>query len=242
MVDAPDSLADLLVFGFVNFEQPAEYPQATAEGILPQTDTFATELEDGYRITPLNQEDLESARLNGTIEAEIVGMSAEVGMTSSLSDFARAWSNPHMEEVLSTTLSFAVGKEDGDLDCFVDRRCETYGFDAHREVDLTIFGTATQDFRREFRWTSLESGTPVLTVRETIPTETTMTSPVLVIHQEYVYTMLFDDDGTQRLDAYWIDAEVIGADIPDSFALDFAVKGMKKAAEDVDLWVDQNPS
>lgn len=242
VVDAPDNLEDLVVFGFVHFTEPDEaYPAEAAEGLVPLAAEYATELAEGYRVDELDQEDIDTIGLDASIEEGVLGVAAKVAMTSSLDDFAWAWSWPRMDEVSEITLAFEVLEEEGDRDCFLSHECESYGYDAWRQNDMGLFGQSEQNLRRDFRWTALLDGTPVLTIREMVPDETVMSSNIVAVHQQYNYAVLFaSEDGIERLDAFWIEAEVIGSDIPDTFALDFAVNSMQKTAESVDAFVDAN--
>jgi hypothetical protein len=240
VVDAPADFQDLTVFGFTRFDGPRSQPEAAVGGLEPLTVSLADDLADGMRVTDLTADDLEQVGLDGAIESGIVGSAATVHMVSAVDDVARAWSNPHMDEVLDGTLAFELTVEDGDHDCFLAHRCETYAYDGTRTLDMGLFGTATQAFHRDFRWVELDDEV-VLTERELVPDGSEMSANVVAVHQQFGYSVFYPDDGTKRLDTFWIDAEVIGMDVPDAFALDFAVNGMQSTAEQVDAWVAANP-
>jgi hypothetical protein len=243
VTDAPDTLQQLAVFGFVHFDGSARQQTDTVEGLIPLTDEHAEQLTEGFRIACLGTGDLEKVGVDGAEGGNIKGSAATIHMTSSLDDVARAWSHPHMDEVLDNTVEFEIEAEDGDRDCFLAHECDAYSYDGHRVLDMSIFGTATQDFHRDFAWVAREddAGPAVLAVRELAPLGSEMSTDIVAVHQGYSYSMFLDDDGTRRLDAIWIDAEAIGIDLPDAFALDFAVSSMEKTAQQVDAWVDENP-
>jgi hypothetical protein len=241
VVDAPDDFEDLVVFGFTTFDQDEAFPEATVGGLEPLLDSLGAQLVEGLRVNELTSEDLDAAGVDQTLEAGVIGSAATVHLAADVDGVAKAWTFPHMNEILENTLAFELTAEEGDRDCFLAHACETYAIEADRVLDMGLFGTATQVLSREFRWVTLEGSAPVLTVRERIPDGSEMSGDLVAVHQGYLYTAFFDRSGTTRLETIWIDAEAIGMDIPDTFALDFAVSAMQKTADQVDAWVVANP-
>jgi hypothetical protein len=236
-VDAPERLEELVVFGFVHHLDDEAFPRAAAEGIDALRVEHAAALIDGLRVDDLGQEDLDEAGVETTVQKGIVGVAATSEYASSLDQIAVAWTWPDMSEVLQSTLDYRIDHRDGDRDCFVAQDCDQYAIDAWRVTDAGLFGDATSEFRREFRWVPSDAGT-VLAVRDLVPEKVEMSGGVVAIHQQFAYTLWFPaGSGTQRFDAFWVDAEVIGLDVPDTFAIDLAVSSLGKAAEDVDRFV-----
>ena len=242
VVDAPADLEDLEVYGFVHYGERADYLAATAAGIDPLADTYDAQLREGYRVTDLTTDDLALAGVDATISSSIVGMAGRVDMTSDLTELADTWTYAHLDEVLSVTLGYEVRAEEGDRDCFVSGDCETYAVDGWRQNDMGLFGTSEQTFRREYRWTTTGDGEPALSFREICTEPSDISSGLLAVHQQYSFSLMFQrDTGTVRVDAFWIDAEAIGIEVPDGLALQMAVQAMQHTAEDVDAYVDANP-
>ena len=239
VVDAPEDLEELVVFGFVNFDdEPSGV--ATAEGLRPLTDTFAEELTTGYRVSAITFEELIEAGVPAEEGNPIVGVSATVQMQSTVDEFAMAWSFPRMQDVLEVTLDFRVDAEEGELTCFLDHECPTYAYDAWRRNDIGFLGESEQQFRREYRWLTLEDESVVLATRDIVPEPAVMSGNVFRMNQQYSYTLIFpnEDGGTTRMDTFWVDAEVIGIELPDYFALETAVNNMQDTAEQVDAFTE----
>ena len=60
-------------------------------------------------------------------------------------------------------------------------------------------------------------------------------SKIAKVHQQYALVILYPDGGvTRRVETFWVDAEIIGLDVPDSFAVDNAINSMAAQAERVD--------
>jgi hypothetical protein len=238
VVDAPETLEELVVFGFVHFDDHAAFPSTVAKDLRPLLDTYDEELLEGYRVQSLTATELAEVGVDGDDE-DIVGMAATVELASALDDVAWAWSYPHMDEVLPVTVDFELRSEDGDRDCFLDHECETYAYEAWRQNDMGFFGTSEQTFRREFRWAALDEGDQALTVRDLVPDPAEISVSFLKVDQQYSYSVLYQaGSGTLRMDTFWIDAVVIGIEVPDYFALDMAVNSMNDSAEAVDAFVE----
>ncbi len=240
VTDAPENLEELLVYGFVNFDDDAAQ-KATIDGLLPLKEAHEEALTEGFRVDELSQQNLTDAGQGATIESGIVGSAATVQYTSDVDQIAGAWSYEHMEEVIETTVAYDVREETGDRNCFIDRECPTYSISAWRQNTMGIFGTSEQEFERNFRWVETNDGVEALMIRELVPDGAEMTSAIVAVHQQFSYSVLIaESGGTERLDTFWIDAEVIGADLPDAWALDMAVSSMTRTAEDVDQWITEN--
>lgn len=236
--DAPENLEELVVFGFIHFSDSRADEAPT--GLLPLTEQYADELVEGMRVTAMSSEHLEEAGIEAEQVNPIIGMSATVSMRSSVDEFAMAWSYPNMNEVVEGTLDFRVDTEYGDRECFLAGECDTYGYDGWRHNDLGFFGTSAQDFTREFIWIDVVDGPRVLVSRDIVPTDAEMTGGLFRVHQQYTYSLVFpaDGGGTTRLDTFWVDAELIGVDVPDYFALETTVNNLQNTADDVDAFVD----
>ena len=61
VVDAPEEIEDLVVYGFEHFDDDEEYLIAVGEGLFPWVDENFEELTDGYRVEDLSVENLENA-------------------------------------------------------------------------------------------------------------------------------------------------------------------------------------
>lgn len=241
VVDAPSSLQDLAVYGFVHFDADKGEPEAATDGLQREFVPLEEDLSEGLRVTSLTSADLDLIGVDNDLDAGVLGSAATVQMASGLDDAARAWSYPHLDEVLDATNEFEILSEDNDRTCFLSHECEGYAYEARRVLDMALLGTATQQFRREFRWVEDSEGQPLLTIREIVPSGAEISSGLIAVDQQYSYTLFWTRDGTQRLEFFWIEARAIGIELPDAFALDFAVTGMKETAEQLDAWIAENP-
>ncbi|MEZ4320572.1 MAG: hypothetical protein R3F61_24030 [Myxococcota bacterium] len=96
---------------------------------------------------------------------------------------------------------------------------------------------------REFRWVRSDTlDAPLLAMRDLAPEPADISSGLAAVDQQYSYSLFVPDgSGALRFDAFWLEARVIGVDVPDTFALDLSVTQMTRTAEQIDAWVAANP-
>jgi hypothetical protein len=237
VIDAPETIEELMIFGFVNHgQEDPEWASTFAGNLVPELDIHQEELVEGYRVDSLTEENIEATGVSSN-DVNITGVSAETHMESDFLDVVNALTFTDTTQVFDATIAFEL-LEHSDRSCFIAQECEFYDYQAKRTLDLGILGQATQTFEGSFRWTELEDGTPAMMWRILIPDPAEVTTSFMAIHQSYTMDLIFPgDSGTRRVEAIWLDAEVIGTELPDSFLIDTAVKQMQSAAEDVDAFI-----
>lgn len=130
VVDAPQELEALAVFGFVHHADPGRAEvEAAAGGVYAQIETHREALALGLRIDALGQADLTEAGVDSDVQVGIVGAATLAEYASALDDVANAWSWPHMDEVIDSTIAHRIDREEGDRSCFLAHACETYAMD-----------------------------------------------------------------------------------------------------------------
>lgn len=235
VVDAPDDLEDLAVFGFVHFDDGDAFREETADALTLSVDDNLVELREGYRVDSLTGEDLEGAGVEAPEPRELIGVATVIEMATSLDEVLEILCGDDIAENFASTLEYTV-HDSTDLDCFLTRTCESYAFDATRMNDLGLMGTSEQDFSMTLRWVDLADGREGVLIRQLSPEEVDMSSSLVRLHQNYIFDFLepTENGGTRRFEANWVDVEILGIDIPDSLALDLAVSSLQRRGEEID--------
>lgn len=235
-VDAPDDVEGMAVFGFVHFQQP-DHVDAVA---LPMFDWSLDEheaLADGYAVDALTADDLADV---GVDEPDIQGIIGALGRATYVSDpvrVAEGVSHPHKDALYAGTLAFEVTAEDGDRDCFLARTCASYAYTAIETSTVPVLGQSVRTIRSELQWVDTTAGAEVFAMRQLVPEPTDFTTPLLAIDQQYGFTLVrATDTGSERLETFWVDAKVIGLELPEGFAVHQAVGRMQASADDLDAW------
>jgi hypothetical protein len=234
VVDAPEDLEALMVFGFVHAEDDERFQEETLEGLVPLVEEHREQLIEGFRVNSLTVADLDAVGIETDRDLDVIGVASLVELDATVAAQAPVLTGPDLEDVFTKTLEYNT-IDDSDRACFLDEDCVEFLQHGTRVTDAGLLGTATQDFSSVFRWVEAEEDAQSLFLRQLSPDPTEMSVNLVAVHQSYSFAALFPHgDVTWRIEAYWADAEVIGLDVPDSLALDQAVAAMAERAEELD--------
>lgn len=239
VVDAPEEIEDLAVFGFVEFEHGDSFRRSTADALVDAVALVEDELLEGYRVDSLVHQDLIDAGIEDAPEPRaLIGIAAIIQMESALDDVIEVLTSPTLPEMFASTLEYDV-HEATDRDCFLAHDCESYRFSATRTNDLGLVGTSVQDFEMTLYWVELSDGRTGVVVRQLSPDETEMSSGLLRLYQNYIFDFIEPtaSGGTRRFEANWVDVEILGLDLPDSIALDLAVSSLQRRGAEIDAFL-----
>ncbi len=238
---APEAYEDLVVFGFINFEGRSVALEDLFAGAVSTVDGNPEAFAEGYAVTALGTESLVEAGVSDIPEFDgdppaILGASAATAMLAPLEAVIEVITSDRLEEVYGLTVQYDA-ENPTDRDCFLAGECDTFSFDGYR-VNDSFFGETRQDFFRQFRRIEAEDGTEVVLQRTLSPSGMEIDSNLFRIHQHYDLSLLWpSESGTRRIETFWVQAEIIGADVPETVALSHAVRAMHKSAEELDTYL-----
>jgi hypothetical protein len=236
VVDAPDSLEELVVFGFVHFDEDASYLEAMGEKLLPAVEEHEDELAEGYYVDLLTAEDLATA---GVEEPETEGIIGALGRSAYQHAMVPVvcgitWPDKDETQAYDNYLDYEL-IDDGNRDCFLAGECDRYDHSATQIIDVPILGESTQTMERSFRWVRPAEGEAWIASKLLSPTPVEFTTSILAVDQQYSFFALYPDgDIARRVEAFWVEARALGAELPEAFAVDMAVGEMQTQADRVD--------
>ncbi len=237
VVDAPEDLEELMVFGFVNTEERDAFVEETLDGLVPLAELHHDDLVEGFRVDSLTEGDLLAVGVTTDRKLDVVGVASLVVMSSSVDEMMPLLAGGNLDGAFEATIAYTT-TDDSDKACFLAHECDEFRNHGSRTTDAGLLGTATQEFDSVFRWVNRADETPALLLRQLSPKKTEMSVDLVIVHQSYSLAAIFEHGGeTWRLEAYWADAEVVGLDVPDSLALDQAVSAMATRAEELDAFL-----
>jgi hypothetical protein len=240
VVDAPETLEELVVFGFVHFDDDIEYLEAVGETLFPGVAGLDDELSEGYYVDLLTADDLATA---GVDDPETEGIIGALGRSHYGHGVVPVvcgitWPDKDETQAYDNYISYEV-EDDGNRDCFLAGECERYDHRATQIIDVPILGESTQVMDRSFRWVLPEDGEPWIASRLLSPTPLEFSTDILAVDQQYSFFALYPDgDTARRVEAFWVEARALGAEFPEAFAVDMAVNEMQNQADRVDLFLD----
>lgn len=240
VTDAPEDLEQLMVFGFENFDRDPEFLASMGVNLFPLVDVQFEDISDGYRIENLTAEQLEAAGIDDPNVDSILGAMGAADYTHSIDDILPGMLAYNRSELFDQIKEYEVTDEEGDRDCFFAGECDTYTLTATQTVNVALLGDSTQTFTATWRWIDGEDGERFVVSRTLCPNGVEFNSDIMVVHQQYGLAVIYPNgDFPRRVESFWVDADIIGADVPDYFAVDSAAGAMKTQAERIDDWLDE---
>lgn len=237
VVDAPESLEDLMVFGFETFGD-ARSMEATLDELVPLADENAEDLADGYRVSNLTAAQLELAGIEDATVEGITGAMGEVPYTHGVVDVVAVATSHEKAEIFDNILEYAA-EDVTDRDCFLAKECESFVQVVDETAQVALLGQSIRHYTHTLWWIEHPEHGDVIAIRSLSPDPIQFNTAIAAVHQQYSLAYVLPvGSAARRIEAFWVDAEFIGMEVPDSFAVDTAVTQMAKQAERIDEILD----
>lgn len=241
VVDAPEDLEAVMVFGFENYDRSPVYLEAMGGNLFPAVDAQYEAVEEGYRIDSLGDEQIAAAGVEGVDVTEIFGAMGAVTYRHTASEVLGPMIAPDRATLFPDAfVSYEVLDEtEGDRDCFLSQACDRYDFEFHEVADVGVLGKSTRQVLASYRWIYPADGEPFVVTRGLCAGGVEFTTDLLVVHQQYNLAVVYPSGSVaRRVEAFWVDAEVIGLDVPDYYAVEQAVGAMAEQGGRIDDYLD----
>mgnify|MGYP006928182887 CR=1 FL=1 len=236
VTDAPSNLEDLLVYGFSHFEDNNAHLLDMFDELDPLVRKQGEGLADGYRINNLAPEDLEDAGVKNPDLDKILGAVASGDYTHKMDALMPPITHKNKDRIFENFIAFDV-LEDTDRSCFLSGECEFYESTAEQTVKVPLLGEATQTTRSQYRW--VDQDVPLMVARHITADPVEFNSSIAKITQQYGLSVMYPSGkGTRRVEALWVEAKIIGIDVPDSFAVDNFASSHLAQIERTDEYLD----
>lgn len=239
VVDAPQTLEELVVFGFVHFDESEAFLRATADNLIPLAEEHLEELQDGYYVDLLTTEDLEATGVESPEIEGIIGALGSADFRYPVLDVIQLQTRADKADLYDNIDEYIIDEIDGDLDCFLDGHCRKIAMTLTEVTVLPVIGAASSTHLRELRWVRITDGREVLCSRGLNPAGIEFTTPIIEVRQQYSFYCSYPAPiNARRLEALWVDAYLLGADIPIAWAVDQVVGEMQANADRVSDLLD----
>jgi hypothetical protein len=239
VVDAPETLEELVVFGFVHFDESEAFLRATADNLIPLAEEHLEELREGYYVDLLEEADLVAAGVDAPEIEGIIGALGSADYRHPILDVIRLQTRADKADLYDNIDEYIIENIDGDLNCFLDGHCRRIAMTLTEITVLPIIGKASTTHRRELRWVRLTDGREILCSRGLNPAGVEFNTTLIEVRQQYAFYCSYPAPvNARRLEAMWVDAYLLGADIPISWAVDQVVSEMQSNADRVSDLLD----
>jgi hypothetical protein len=243
-IEAPSDVEEMMNFAFVHYADEDEQPlRDVAINMREFVTNNLDAAEEGWKVNSLSTEDLQAAGIDKDTVEDIIGASASVPYRNALDPVADAITWEDKTEVFPHVLEYEV-LSSSDRPCFLQRNCSNLDFDIRQVASASILGEATLDQNWEMRWIGLEEEgyEPMYFIRTLAPDGVEFSSGLARVHQQYSIAAIYPSDGAaRRLEAYWVEIEVFGMNLPENYGVNQAIAQMGKSAEDIDNFIENGP-
>jgi len=238
--EAPDTFADMMVFGFVHFEdEEPDSLQSLGEKMIPWLDKHIEETQEGYETAPMTPEDLVEAGVDAPDRSSIVGVAVGLDYTVGVDALAGGISHPNQDEIFEIYIDFE--REDlTDRDCFLKRDCELHRTNDTLHSDVGLGIELWTEYKTNFRNVDLEDGTKLVLHQSVTNEPVEFNIDAIAVYQQYGFSLAWErDDGTaRRAQAMWADMELLDGDAGEGFHLSLTINSMQNGAEDMDAFLN----
>lgn len=238
VVDAPDNLEDLMVFAFAHFEDDEAFLIETGDALLPLVEYHLDDLAGGYRINNPTEADLIEAGVPEPDLTNIIGALGQADYAHDIDTVLEVLTHPNKDLIFDDYEHFTL-LESTDRACFLTRECETYEIQVEQTLAIPLLGKSDATYTQVYRHIEDDEGTPFVYSRVVNPVGVDFSSAIVDVDQQYqVYAMYPHQGGTRRVEAYWVEAQFVGLEIPDSVAVDQFASSLDDWAEKIDGYID----
>ncbi|HMV69012.1 MAG TPA: hypothetical protein PKA64_19345 [Myxococcota bacterium] len=233
-VDAPETVEEQAVFGFVHFDEPG-FVEAVAEPLLTFAASDDPDLEDGFLVDQLDADDLRAVGVDDPDITGVVGALGRSSFTLDVDGVAEAVTADDREAWWEGVEDYTIVEALGDRDCFLAHACGAWSAVLRESTRVPVLGLATRTFTFDARWLVSEDGVTRLATRQRSPDPVEMSTTLLRVDQQYGFSVVGPSDaGAIRAEAVWVDAVALGSELPEGYAVRQAVRRMQDAADAMD--------
>ena len=236
--EAPDDLQELAYFIFDHADdEDEEVLRVALENLSLWFDADHEEdIEEGYQINLLPQEAVSD--LEGdihTLREELIGAAVAHRSSSPVMDIAHTTSVASWVDVIGPEQYEYYDRTYIDNDeCIGDRSCLSAS--ARSESELVQLGISiTSKNKIEYRWVETDIGW-VFLHRSWLTESPIVSSELVKPNSQYFLAVTLPRDEVVRVQATWIDTEILGVQVPKNQV----VKTMREQGDKVQEWMDAN--
>jgi hypothetical protein len=237
---APQDL-DLLssyLFGHVWTDDPAELEDGL-DNLRVWLKNNLEETEDGFEVKILNQKQVDSLDNCKRDISGLVGTAVSTRSNYAIEELVRTDITVPPEEVYSTSVYSRRMDFTPDRDCFLDQECERLQYRTISEAIFAGFLTVRSKNGIQHRWVETEQGTASVFRSWLQKPAIVSVEGFHVDTQFYLSAAMPWEGGTIRLQATWAATELENLPVPESFALNQAIKTMRDADEELTEYLEE---
>lgn len=241
--EAPETLDELASFLFEHtWDDDESYLEPGLINLQEWLEDGFAETSKGYEVTNISPEAVASVALEERDLTDLIGAAVGYDVALPADQVVDLMLFEDPVEMFPGDFDKYEREFLSDSDCFRNYECSTLELYVSVVANYPLSITGTSDTHMQYHWVELETG------RAAVQRSWTRWEPDIsvdwlrVVQQYYLAVTLPKADGTtRRLEAMWLQAEILNADIPESMALNMTIDTMAKTGEQLEAYVANNP-
>src|SRR5688572_14498954 len=118
VVDAPENLEDMMVFGYEHFNDNPVFLAAMADNLVPAVAERVDEVREGYRVNNLTEDALASSGVEDPDVSSILGAMGSGDYRHPMDELVVPMLAYNRADLFDNIRSFEIVEEIGDRECF----------------------------------------------------------------------------------------------------------------------------
>ena len=240
-IEAPSDFNDLLSYTYIHAmdEEDAQL-QAGIDNLLIFSDANITELREGYAVSNLSQEALDSTGETFPVTENLYGVTLQYFVPYSVESIAYANTVADGMDVYPANYISYDREHLTDLDCFVERTCTTFRYRSIIYSSLPLGAEMLSSYINELRWIDRELG-PAFIQRTWMDGEAESSVDWADMTANFYVAVTYSvPEGSETIAASWAAIQLGDVSLPEDILKNQAIDGLASNGEDVTAYLDAN--
>ncbi len=238
--EAPTKLDELCAYLFEHLEDDSEFTEVGVANMAAWFDNHLEETSEGYEVNTLSEDAVDALDKKNRSAKALIGAAVSTESPHSAEDLVHALVRADQTKIFPKTYASFERTFVTKSQCFVKGTCDRVEFDNHAVSTLPLGITYTADSTGQFLWVETEDG-PALVSRSWMHTPADISVDWLRIEaQFYLSVTIPDGKGAIRLQATWVEGEMLAGGMPEASALNMLIDSFRKNDEDLYAWVEDH--
>jgi len=240
-IEAPSDFNDLLSYTFMHTmdENDVEL-RAGINNLLTFSETNIEDLREGYAVSNLAQEALDSTGETFVVSDDLYGVTLQYLVEYPVPSIAYANTIVDGMDVYPANYISYERENLSDVDCFVDRSCDTFRYRSTINSSLALGAEMVSSYINELRWIDLESG-PAFVQRAWMDGEAESSVDWADMTANFYIGITYSSpEGAETIAASWADIKLGEVSLPEDILKSQAIDGLASNGEDLTAYLDAN--
>ena len=240
-IEAPKDFNELLSYLYIHtMDESVDELIAGAENLIEFSNNNNELLREGYAISNLSPEALDSTGETFPESEDTVGVTLQYSINYPVESIAYSNTVISGMEVYPANYISYERESLTDLDCFLDRTCDSFIYRSTILSSLPLGAEMLSSYINELRWIDLESG-PAFMQRSWMEGEAESNVDWADMTANFYAGLNFSsENGSEVIAASWAAAQLGEIPLPEDMMKNQAIDGLRQNGVDLNKWLSEN--